>query len=104
MQNFINLLLLAFAENWVFLFAGLLGSVAHRASNYSTVKQFTKNLIVSVFFSILAGISADTFTDWDAKFVFVVCAITSYFTKDIVTEVKEIIASVSDYIANKLNK
>lgn len=104
MEKFIHIVSLAFAENWVFLFAGLFGSIAYRASNYTTIRNFVKNCVTSMFFSILAGISADQFTDWNTKFVFVVCAITSYFTKDIVTEAKEIIASASDWINARINK
>jgi hypothetical protein len=92
-----------FLANYGFIFAGLLGAIAYRAANWSSVKQFLLNCINSAFFALVAGISAKQFfVTWSDEFVFAVCAIVSYFTKDIVTETRQIIDMTSELIREKV--
>tara|TARA_R110002167_G_scaffold190638_1_gene392918 strand:+ start:1171 stop:1488 length:318 start_codon:yes stop_codon:yes gene_type:complete len=86
----------------LFVIGGLIGAIVHRLRNRMSWRKFIATLGISAFVGLSVGILLRNYFNAPEEVVFVACSVSGVFSKDLLDEVQQIIALLSDYIKQKL--
>ncbi|WP_370407962.1 hypothetical protein [Tenacibaculum dicentrarchi] len=89
-------------NNAEYIIAGLIGAIVHRIRNTMSFRAFLGVLFISAFIGFCVGVLLRNYLNATDEVIFVACSISGVFSKDILTEIEQLIAFVSVFVKSKL--